>query len=72
MPDLNLLPSLRKVAIPFLVIQGGEDPIFTPEHGRATTSSVPNGKILMIENMGHALAPEFYDLIINATVDQLT
>ena len=66
MPDLNLLPSLRKVAIPFLAIQGGEDPIFTPEHGRETASSVPNGKLLMIENMGHAFAPEFYGLIINA------
>lgn len=64
--EKNLLPQLPNLRVPALVIQGAEDPIFPPPHGKISAQAIPNAKLLVVENMGHALAPQFFNQIINA------
>lgn len=46
---------LASVQAPTLVIHGSEDPLVSVEHGRDTARAVPNGKITVIDGMGHDL-----------------
>jgi pimeloyl-ACP methyl ester carboxylesterase len=64
----NLLPAIAQLAIPFLVIEGGQDPIFPIGHGAATINAAQHGQLITIDNMGHAMAPEFYDEMVNAII----
>ena len=65
-PNLN---TLKLISTPTLVIHGTEDPIFPPAHAKAVANSVINGKLLLIDKMGHALNPIFFDQIIDAIID---
>jgi pimeloyl-ACP methyl ester carboxylesterase len=64
-------PLLKQVHVPILIIHGTEDPIFPLEHGKTLENIIPNSKLLVIENMGHALNPLFQDTIINAIVTHI-
>lgn len=57
---------LKQVKIPTLIIHGTEDPIFPLAHGKALASAIKNSKLLVIDNMGHALNPLFQARIIAA------
>ena len=46
---------LASVRAPTLVIHGSVDPLVSVEHGRDTANCVPNGRITVIEGMGHDL-----------------
>lgn len=47
--------ELRKVSVPALVIQGFEDPLNPPPHGRHIADLLPNGRLIEIDGLGHCL-----------------
>jgi pimeloyl-ACP methyl ester carboxylesterase len=53
---------LRDISTETLVICGAQDPFWTPEMFAETAFRLPNGKLIMYRNRGHALvtAPEFF------------
>lgn len=63
---------LRELAgLPVLVVHGGADPLFPPEHGRALAAAIPGARLLELEGMGHQLPPEpTWDHLVEAMLDQ--
>ena len=53
---------LRDISTETLVVCGAQDPFWTPEMFAETAFRMPNGKLIMYRNRGHALvtAPEFF------------
>lgn len=47
--------ELRGVTTPTLVIQGSEDPLNPPPHGRHLASLIPTARLVEIDGLGHAL-----------------
>ncbi len=47
--------ELRKVSVPALVIQGSEDPLNPPPHGKHIANLLPNGRLVEIDGLGHCL-----------------
>jgi pimeloyl-ACP methyl ester carboxylesterase len=64
--DKNQLEALRRVTAPCLFIQGSEDPIFVPAHAEAAAQAAPAGKHLIVDGMGHALHPAFFEPLAQA------
>jgi pimeloyl-ACP methyl ester carboxylesterase len=60
---------LHGVKTPTLVIHGTVDPLVRPEGGKDTAASIPGAKLLMIEDMGHALPMRFWPEIIGAIAE---
>ncbi len=60
-------PKLEKIAIPTLVIQGQNDPLTTPQMGKAIANSLQNAEFVAIKRKGHTLnleaIPECIELI---------
>lgn len=52
-----------------LIIQGGHDPVFGIDHGRALHSRIKNSKLIVWEDFAHAVSPQNYDRLIEV-VDQ--
>ncbi|EAU69254.1 10-carbomethoxy-13-deoxycarminomycin esterase [Stigmatella aurantiaca DW4/3-1] len=67
--DKNLLGALRHVTAPCLFIQGSEDPIFVPAHAEAAAQAVPGAKLRIVDGMGHALSPAFFELLADALLE---
>ncbi|RKG90052.1 alpha/beta fold hydrolase [Corallococcus terminator] len=59
------LQALRRLAVPALFIGGSEDPIFPPGHA-AAAADVSGGTALLIDGMGHALNPAWFDVLTAA------
>ncbi len=57
---------LRELAVPTLVIHGAEDPLVPVEHGRQTAELIAGARLLVVEEMGHALEPFFVPEIASA------
>ena len=57
MADLarDAVAVLGAVTTPTLVIQGSQDPLYPPGHGRRIAELVPGADLVEIEGMGHAL-----------------
>ncbi|WP_136067827.1 alpha/beta fold hydrolase [Modicisalibacter radicis] len=68
--------ELRRVHVPILVIQGSEDPLNPPPHGKHIAGMLPNGQLVEIEGLGHclpkALLPILADEISSHAVDART
>lgn len=58
--------QLARIAVPTLVIHGGDDPLIPPACGRDTAASIKNAAFLQIEGMGHDLPPALYRAVIEA------
>jgi pimeloyl-ACP methyl ester carboxylesterase len=56
-------PELAKIKVPTLVIHGTDDPLFLPDCGRDTASSIPGAEFMLIDGMGHDLPPVFYQVV---------
>lgn len=56
--------ALQHVKVPALVIHGSEDPGFSLEHGRSVAEFLPEGKLQIVQGMGHAVNPVFFDELI--------
>lgn len=53
-----------QIARPTIVLQGTEDPIFPPDHGKALSRKIKNSKFHLIEGMGHVPNDHFYEFYI--------
>jgi proline iminopeptidase len=58
--------SLRKITAPTLVIHGAEDPLVPVEAGRDTARHIEGAKLMVIEGMGHDLAPGLLPILVDA------
>ena len=61
--------DLASIRMPVLLIHGSDDPIFPVEHARAAEKALPRANLQVIECMGHALDPAFYEPIVDALRD---
>lgn len=59
-------PRLGALKVPTLVIHGTIDPLVPPECGKDVAATVPNAKLLMIPDMGHAIPIPTWPEIIGA------
>jgi pimeloyl-ACP methyl ester carboxylesterase len=46
---------LSSIEAPSLVIHGGADPMFPPEHGEALAREIPAATLLTLDNAGHGI-----------------
>lgn len=56
--------SLRRVALPCLVIHGTDDTLIPPEEGREIASLIPDAELEVIEGMGHVITPALAPVIV--------
>lgn len=59
----------RRINVPTTVIHGNTDPLVPLEAGLHVHRNIQNARLLVIENMGHALQPPFYQEILSAILD---
>jgi pimeloyl-ACP methyl ester carboxylesterase len=60
---------LKSLKVPTLVIHGTVDPLIRPVAGKETAASIPGSKLMMIEDMGHALPIPMWPEVIGAIAD---
>ncbi|MBI3698976.1 MAG: alpha/beta fold hydrolase [Afipia sp.] len=60
---------LRGVKARTLVIHGTVDPLVRVEHGKQVAATIPGAKLLLVENMGHALPKKFWPAVIGGVAD---
>ena len=56
--------ELGGVRIPFLVIQGGQDPLNPPPHGRHLAELIPSASLVEIPELGHSLPSSLHAVIV--------
>ncbi|MCL4466964.1 MAG: alpha/beta hydrolase [Chloroflexi bacterium] len=56
--SLNLLPSLRGVSVPTLIVQGAQDSIRPPAEGRLMHEAIAGSELHIVENASHTPAWE--------------
>ena len=56
--------ELSSIQIPFLVIQGSEDPLNPPPHGRHIAELIPSSKFVEIPELGHSLPSSLHAVIV--------
>lgn len=61
--------ALKSVKLPALVIHGAADPLVRPEAGIDTANAIPGAKLVIIEDMGHALPIPIWPQVIGAITD---
>jgi proline iminopeptidase len=57
---------LRKITAPTLVIHGADDPLVPVEAGRDTVRHIEGAKLMVIDGMGHDLAPGLVPILVEA------
>ena len=63
--------ALRAVRVPTLVLHGAVDPFVPVECGIATAEAIPGSRLLVLERMGHRLAPAVWADVIDAIACQM-
>ena len=58
--------DLAGLTVPTLVIHGTADTLVQPSGGERTAEVIPDAKLLVVEGMGHDLAPPLWPQIIDA------
>ncbi|QRK04870.1 alpha/beta fold hydrolase [Archangium violaceum] len=61
--------ELRGITTPTLVIQGGQDPLNPPPHGRHLAQSIPGARLVELPDMGHALPSAIHRPLADAILD---
>ena len=61
--------GLRALEVPTLVVHGDADPLVTPSGGIRTAELVPGATLVLIEGMGHDLAPRFWPRIVDVVAE---
>lgn len=51
----SLVPQLKNVSAPSLIIHGDQDPAFPLEHGKQLAALIPHAHLEVIQNLGHGL-----------------
>jgi pimeloyl-ACP methyl ester carboxylesterase len=57
---------LRRITAPTLVIHGAEDPLVPVEAGRDTARHIAGARLMVIDGMGHDLAPGLLPILVDA------
>jgi pimeloyl-ACP methyl ester carboxylesterase len=63
--------ELARIRTPFLVIQGGQDPLNPPPHGRHIAELIPTASFLEIQKLGHSLPSSLHLKIVEAIVKHI-
>ncbi len=64
--------ELSQVKVPTLVIQGGQDPLNPPPHGRHIAELIPSARLLEIPELGHSLPSSLHQKIAESIVDHIS
>lgn len=67
-PNLNVI---KQITLPCLIIHGKEDPIFPVAHAKVLAENIKNSQLMVIDDMGHALNPHYFDEIIERIVSHI-
>jgi pimeloyl-ACP methyl ester carboxylesterase len=62
---------LETIAVPTLVVTGGEDAVIGPEVGRELAAAIPGARFLLVERAGHLSSLERPDVVNEALLDFL-
>jgi pimeloyl-ACP methyl ester carboxylesterase len=57
---------LATVQVPTLVIHGALDPLVDVSGGEATARAIPGARLMVLDDMGHALAPAHWSAVVDA------
>jgi pimeloyl-ACP methyl ester carboxylesterase len=57
---------LRSLDVPALVIHGHVDPLIPLSGGEATAAAIPGARLLVLDEMGHDLASQHWDVMLDA------
>jgi pimeloyl-ACP methyl ester carboxylesterase len=60
----SLRPVLSRVAVPTLVVHGGDDALIPPGCGRDTADHIEGAEFLLVEGMGHDVPAELFDDLV--------
>lgn len=60
--------ELRQVRVPTLVIQGSEDPLNPPPHGKHIADLLPHAHLVEIDGLGHCLPKALLSKIVDVIV----
>ncbi|MDR5782352.1 alpha/beta hydrolase [Caballeronia sp. LZ065] len=58
--------ELASLHVPVLLIHGSDDPIFPLEHAQWAASVIPGARLHVVDAMGHALDPAFFEPVLAA------
>lgn len=58
--------DLAAIDLPVLVVHGSDDPIFPVDHAKWAVASIHGAQLVLIDRMGHALDPAFFEPITDA------
>jgi pimeloyl-ACP methyl ester carboxylesterase len=62
----NRTEKLATLNVPTLVIHGTNDPLVSPEAGKATARAIAGAKLMLVEGMGHTLPRQVWPEIADA------
>jgi pimeloyl-ACP methyl ester carboxylesterase len=62
----NRSPRLHALRMPALVIHGLADRMVHVSGGRATAAAIPGAELLLVDGMGHDLAPELFETFVDS------
>jgi pimeloyl-ACP methyl ester carboxylesterase len=60
---------LGEIRVPTLVMHGTEDPLFPFAHGRALANEIPGARLLALEETGHELPRDVWDVVVPAILE---
>jgi proline iminopeptidase len=63
--NFNLIPKLKKITCPTLILAGQEDWICPPSQSKIIAKHIPHAKLKIFKNCGHALAVDAHAQYIN-------
>ncbi len=61
--------ALKTISVPALVIHGADDPLVPVEAGKDTARHVPGADLMIVEGMGHDIAPGLVKTLAVAILD---
>lgn len=61
--DADLRAGLARIRAPTLVVTGSEDPVTTPDMGRALAASIPGARFELVERGAHIIPVERADVV---------
>jgi pimeloyl-ACP methyl ester carboxylesterase len=60
---------LGEIRVPTLVLHGTEDPFFPIGHGRALAREIPGARLVPLEQTGHEVPRETWDIVVPAILE---
>lgn len=67
--DFDVMPELKDIAMPTLVLVGSEDRMTPPKFGRYLADHIPHAEFVSVAGAGHMLALEQPDIVGDAIRD---